>query len=144
MWEDGSPLDFLNGLTVPVEDASNGTNLNDDSGILCGELRWDLTWNWVPCASNERNYFVCQISKIYPENEPTTHMIESTTNSNIEKKEESQMPSTGLSGGANAGIAFGVIAVVLIVLVVGFFALRRYRPNSTVVRSFENVLYSKN
>ena len=140
MWEDGSPLDFLNGLTVPVEDASNGTNLNDDSGILCGELRWDLTWNLVPCASNERNYFVCQISKIYPENEP----IESTTNSNIEKKEESQMPSTGLSGGANAGIAFGVIAGVLIVLVVGFFALRRYRPNSTVVRSFENVLYSKN
>ena len=56
-------MDFLDGLST--DNLANITNLNDDSGLLCAELKYDNSWQWVSCLSEERHYFVCQIHKLY-------------------------------------------------------------------------------
>ena len=128
----------MNGL--PLDDLSNTTDLNDDSGLLCAYLKPDGSWQWGSCLSAERHYFVCETHKLYPKNMTTALPIVTSSGAPIDNRQHSG-DKPGLTGGAKAGIALGVIGGVAVVLVIGFVAFKRYRPNSPVMTSFENSIY---
>ena len=144
-WEDGTALDFTN--WDPSESIIRQTDdLNKDSDRQCVEVTPQGTWKQKACTGTS-NYFICQIKKIYTGQQPTGgpntggpntgDPNQPTTHSSIGSQKSS--PKV-LSGGAKAGIAFSVIAGVAVVLVIGFLAIKKYRPNSSVA-SFGNSLY---
>lgn len=113
VWEDSSPVDFLNGL--PIDDLANMTDLNDDSGLLCAKLMYDNSWQWGSCVSQERHYFVCQTPKLYASS------------------------SDSGSSGKTAGIVIGVLLAIAAVAGVLYY-MRRSNMKMPAMPSFDNPL----
>lgn len=91
MWEDGSPIDFSN--WAPGQRVINASSLNDDRGHVCVEMTYDSTWRMAACSGNKRDYFVCQVKKLFA---PTS----------------SDSKHSGRTAGIVLGVLFGVAALV--------------------------------
>lgn len=130
-------MDFTN--WDPEEKIVKQTDdLNRDNDRQCVEVTPNGMWKQKACTGSNYNYFVCEVKKIHP-SQPTSSTTASPSTTDGSIKVEHSEPS-GLSSGAKAGIAFGVIGGVALLLVIAFFSIRHYRPNSTVA-SFGNSLY---
>ena len=105
-------MNFLNGL--PTDNLANMTNLNDDSGLLCAELKYDSTWQWASCLSQQRLYFVCQTPKLYANSSPSKS-----------------------NAGKTAGTVIGVLLAIAVVAAVIYY-VRRNNVKLPAMPSFEN------
>ena len=90
-------------------------NLNDQR---CVESQIaDAKWTLTPCGGDERNYFVCEVPKIY-----------------------GSSSSSGGNGGRTAGIVIGVLIGIAALVALGIFITRRMNLKVPEMPSFDNPL----
>ncbi len=124
----------------------------DSFGDKCVKIQSsNLKWIENKCSVHLYEHFICEIPKIYNSSvTPKTFSISTKSQQFVSSSSflnstvlpESMNPSTSLSRGKQAGIAIGVILLIVIVSGAAIFTIKKLKLRDQSFPSFENSFYS--